>query len=76
MTREQEVARLLQRIRHNCEAIARLMDEPHYAAADAAVNRRVHAFAMREEQLMQLVGGRESHYLAFRVFHEVLHTQL
>ena len=73
MTREQEIARLLQCIRRNCEAIACLMDEPHYPAAGEAINRRVYAFAMREEQLMQLVGGRESHYLAFRVFHEVLH---
>ena len=73
MTREEEVARLLQRIRRNCEAIVRLIDEPHYPAADEAVNRRVYAFAMREEQLMRLVGGRESHYLAFRVFNEVLH---
>ena len=72
--REQEVARLLQRIRRNCEAIARLMNEPHYPNACEAVNRRVQAFAMREEQLMRLVGGRESHYLAFRVFNEVLHT--
>ena len=62
-----------QRIRRNCEAIARIMDEPYYPAACEAINRRVHAFAIREEQLMRLVGGRESHYLAFRVFNEVLH---
>lgn len=73
--KEQEVARLLQRIRRNCEAIARIMDEPHHPAACRAINRRVEAFAIREEQLMRLVGGRESHHLAFRVFNEVLHTR-
>ena len=71
--KEQEVDRLLQRIRRNCEAIARIMDEPNYPATNRAINRRVQAFAIREEQLMWLVGGRQSHYLAFRVFNEVIH---
>ncbi len=76
--KEQEIERLLRRIRRNCEAIARIMDEPqNYPAAAAcrAINRRVEAFAIREGQLMRLVGGRESHHLAFRVFNEVLHTR-
>jgi hypothetical protein len=73
--KEQEAARLLQRIRRNCEAIARIIDEPHYPNAGEAINRRVEAFAIREEQLMRLIGGRESHHLAFRVFNEVLHTR-
>ena len=73
--KEQEVTRLLQRIRRNCEAIARIMDEPHYPGACRAINRRVQVFAIREEQLMGLVGGRESHHLAFRVFNEVLHIR-
>ncbi|MGH2494272.1 MAG: hypothetical protein ACRDIV_06155 [Ktedonobacteraceae bacterium] len=73
--KEQEVERLLQRIKHNCEAIARIMDEPHYPDAGRAINRRVQAFAIREEQLMWLVGGRQSHYMAFRMFSEAIKIQ-
>jgi hypothetical protein len=48
------------------------LDDPHYPAAARAINRRVQAFAMREEQLMRLVGPRQSHYMAFRVFNEAI----
>lgn len=73
--KEQEVERLLQRIRRNCEAIARIMDEPCFPDADRAINRRVQAFAIREEQLMWLVGGRQSYYMAFRMFNEAIKIQ-
>ena len=73
--KEQEVERLLRRIRRNCEAIARIMDEPQYPGAGRAINRRVEAFAIREEQLMRLVGGRQSHYMAFRMFGEAIKIQ-
>ncbi len=48
---QQEVSRLLHRIRRNCEAMVRILDETDFPAVNRAIHKRILAFASREEQL-------------------------
>lgn len=69
---EHQIARLMRRIERNCEAIGRLMDEPGFPAAPRAINKRIQAFALRDEQLALLVGPMKAHEMSFRVFHKAI----
>lgn len=65
---EHQIARLMRRIERNCEAIQRLMDEPSFPATSRAINKRIQAFALRDEQLALLVGPMKASEMSFAVF--------
>ena len=71
---EHQIARLMRRIERNCEAIQRLMDEPCLPAS-RAINKRIQAFALRDEQLALLVGPMKAHEMSFRVFHRAIGSE-
>ena len=69
-----EIDRLLQRIEHNCEAIARVMDDPAFTckAKSRAISRRITAFALRDAQLVEFAGAALAHDLSFRILKGVM----
>ncbi len=67
---ECQIARVMLRIERNCEAIGRLLNEPEFSAR--AINRRIYAFALRDEQLAMLLGPLEAHALSFKVFRRAI----
>ncbi len=69
---ECQIARVMLRIERNCEAIRRLLNEPEFSARARAINRRIYAFALRDEQLAMLLGPLEAHALSFKVFRRAI----
>jgi hypothetical protein len=74
-TSQHDVPRVLHCIRRNCEAIARILDDPAFPAASRAIHKRILAFSRREEQLMGIVGAVLSYRMAFQVLDQVLKRQ-
>jgi hypothetical protein len=69
---QQEVSRVLHRIQRNCEAMVRILDEPGFPAVSRAIDKRMLAFASREEQLMHMIGPAPSHLIAFSILDRIL----
>jgi hypothetical protein len=65
----------MRRIERNCESIQRLMDEPGFPATSRAINKRIQAFALRDEQLALLVGPMKASEMSFAVFRKAIGSE-